>query len=880
MNDSLATRVAYKLDLRGRGLRRAVVLLHVAGGRAPRLPEPAQPRERHGAGRRGHDQRVAARGLPVPGGRHPLARRPHAAPSTPRAGAWSSATASACVVLKRLAGRAARRRQRPGGHPRHRHQQRRRPQGRLHRAQRRGPGRGHRRGALRRRRRPRRPSATSRRTAPARRSATRRRSPASPRPAASWTDTTRFCAHRLGEDEHRPPRRRGRRGRPHQDRAGLEHGEIPPSLHFETPNPQIDFAASPFHVVTQPDAVAAERGRAAAPRRRQRVRHRGHERARRAGGSAALPERTRPRGRGSSCVLSAKTATALERATAQPAPAISTAHSRAASRGRGLHAAGGPARLRPPPRSWWRAISADAAAAARRPQGRREGGVARPAAGAPWPSCSPGRARSTSGMGRGLYEDEPAFRDALDACCDVAARAPGRSTCARSSTPQSGDAEAAARLCGRPRSPSPRSSRSSTRSPGSGCRSGSSPSAMIGHSVGEYVAACLAGVFSLEDALALVAERGRLMQSMPPGRDAGGAARARRPCARTCGPASTSPASTRPPPASCPAPRRRWPRLEAELLARGVVTRALHTSHAFHSAMMDPILDAFRDGWPPSRAARRRIPFVSNVTGAGSRPRRPTTPPTGRGTCARRCASPTACGALRDRGNPVLLEVGPGNTLAALARQGASRRTPPPRSPPCATRASRPSDRAFCSARSAGSGSRARPRLGARPRARGGAGCLLPRYPFERERYWVEPNEVSRERLRRLAGPLASAGRKWGTGSTSCPGAGTCPRKSPPDPDSRSRRPAASSPTSLASALASPTSFDATDNGGPRAPGACLRPAVGHGATKCTRRARRLRCLLAALGKVPSHVLHLWGFTEADAGRRAPVSRADTSGAS
>src|SRR5262249_30652558 len=143
---------------------------------------------------------------------------------------------------------------------------------------------------------------------------------------------------------------------------------------------------------------------------------------------------------------------------------------------------------------------------------------------------------------------------------------------------------------------------------------GLAPVAMIGHSVGEYVAAHLAGVFSLEDALALVAERGRLMQSMPAGAM----------LAVPLGEAALRPylgpgldlAGVNTPSASVVAgPEAAIARLERELGERGITARPLHTSHAFHSAMMDAVLPAFVER---VRQAERRAPkirFVSNVTG-------------------------------------------------------------------------------------------------------------------------------------------------------------------------------------------------------------------------------------------------------------------------
>src|SRR5262249_19045834 len=121
---------------------------------------------------------------------------------------------------------------------------------------------------------------------------------------------------------------------------------------------------------------------------------------------------------------------------------------------------------------------------------------------------------------------------------------------------------------------------------------GVQPQAMIGHSLGEYVAATLAGVFSLEDALALVAARGHLMQQLP-----GGAMlavylpeQARRPLlsaqldlAAVNGPAACVVAG----------PAEAVAELASRLAENGAETRPLHVSHAFHSAMMDAILEAY-----------------------------------------------------------------------------------------------------------------------------------------------------------------------------------------------------------------------------------------------------------------------------------------------
>jgi phthiocerol/phenolphthiocerol synthesis type-I polyketide synthase E len=121
---------------------------------------------------------------------------------------------------------------------------------------------------------------------------------------------------------------------------------------------------------------------------------------------------------------------------------------------------------------------------------------------------------------------------------------------------------------------------------------GVQPEAMIGHSIGEYVAACLAGVFSLDDGLALIAARGKLIQSLKPGAMLSVALsekEARTLLGRHLSLAAINAASL----CVVSGPAESVDELEAMLIKREVACRRLQTSHAFHSQMIDPILDAF-----------------------------------------------------------------------------------------------------------------------------------------------------------------------------------------------------------------------------------------------------------------------------------------------
>src|SRR6185503_5519549 len=140
------------------------------------------------------------------------------------------------------------------------------------------------------------------------------------------------------------------------------------------------------------------------------------------------------------------------------------------------------------------------------------------------------------------------------------------------------------------------------------------PQLMIGHSVGEYVAACLAGVMTLEDALSLVAERALLMQQLPAGAMLAVSLTEEevQPLLRH----GLSLAAVNSPsmcvvsglPEVVDA-------LHARLSAQGVDSRLLHTSHAFHSEMVDPILQKFAKRVKQIKLHPPAIPYLSNVTG-------------------------------------------------------------------------------------------------------------------------------------------------------------------------------------------------------------------------------------------------------------------------
>ncbi len=198
---------------------------------------------------------------------------------------------------------------------------------------------------------------------------------------------------------------------------------------------------------------------------------------------------------------------------------------------------------------------------------------------------------------------------------------------------------------------------------------GIAPAAMVGHSIGEYVAACLSGVFKVEDALNLVVMRGRLMQSMPPGSMLAVPLTEEEvlPC---LGPELTvaviNGSSMTVISGETPGIAALQERLSKE---KNIECRKLVTSHAFHSRMMEPVLDDFVAIVEKTPRQQPHIPFVSNVSGTWITPKEATSPAYWAKHLRHTVRFDSCLTTLLEMKDCTLLEVGPGQILTLLAKQ-------------------------------------------------------------------------------------------------------------------------------------------------------------------------------------------------------------------
>lgn len=268
-------------------------------------------------------------------------------------------------------------------------------------------------------------------------------------------------------------------------------------------------------------------------------------------------------------------------------------------------------------------------------------------------------------------------------------------------------------------------------------RWGVRPDALFGHSVGEYVAACVSGTFSFEAGLALVAERGRLVQEMPQG------AMLAVPLGELAvrpllGDALSLAAVNGPAQCVVSGPEAAITALERTLARRGLPGSRLHTSHAFHSAMLDPILKPFADRLSAIPRHEPRIPWVANLHGDWIKDTEATDPSYWTAHLRGTVRFGDGLRTLLEDPDRILLEVGPGQTLTGLARShgAAGQRVLVASLPHSMDRSD--DERHLIAALAqlflagvnvdwAGFQGHVRRRR-----------IVLPTYPFERQRYWID----------------------------------------------------------------------------------------------------------------------------------------------
>jgi acyl transferase domain-containing protein/SAM-dependent methyltransferase/nucleoside-diphosphate-sugar epimerase/acyl carrier protein len=266
---------------------------------------------------------------------------------------------------------------------------------------------------------------------------------------------------------------------------------------------------------------------------------------------------------------------------------------------------------------------------------------------------------------------------------------------------------------------------------------GVQPAAVLGHSVGEFAAACVAGVFDARDGLRLVAARGRLMQALPAG---GAMVSVRAGIAdvqdelRRLGLSLEVAAHNSPQETVLTGAQADVDRACEAFAARQVRTVRLQTSHAFHSRLLEPMLQAFGDTCASVAFRAPTLPLVSNVTGelAGDDV---LTPAYWVQHARRPVQFARGVATLLAQGHGTLIEIGPRPVLTALARGIGD--ADPARRHVASIVPGEPARGSMLAALGTAFEAGARIEWKAVVRGPRPAAATLPPYPFQRQRHWL-----------------------------------------------------------------------------------------------------------------------------------------------
>jgi amino acid adenylation domain-containing protein len=444
----------------------------------------------------------------------------------------------------------------------------------------------------------------------------------------------------------------------------LHHEQIPPTLHFKKPNPKIEFAGSPFLIADK--LIPFPRGEEV---RRTAVSSFGF------GGtnvhvileeapapdpkriSASRPMQLLPLSAKSPAVLDAYSRALAEHlASAAPEAFADAAYTFQTGRKQMAHR-----------RFVVAANSSEAAKLLLQPNPLRCSSKRCERRDPPVVFLFGGQGTQYVNMGLNLYRDEPLFRAVVDDCCEYLKPHLGRDL-RELLYPQSGDEKTAQISLQDTFFTQPSIFVIEYALARFWQSLGVEPAMMAGHSIGEFVAATLAGVWELEDVLGIIALRGRLMQNLPRGSmmAVSGSAES---IAKILPPALQLASNNAPTLCVVSGPEADVVQFQKQLEAEGVVCRHLHTSHAFHSAMMDPMIEPLREAVAKIQLRPPARPFVSTVTGRPITAAEATDPAYWAQHARATVEFSKAVEYLKDEGYDFFLECGPRSTLCSLARQ-------------------------------------------------------------------------------------------------------------------------------------------------------------------------------------------------------------------
>jgi amino acid adenylation domain-containing protein len=445
----------------------------------------------------------------------------------------------------------------------------------------------------------------------------------------------------------------------------VRDGYLPPTLHFNAPNPHIDLATSPFRVEAVGRVWPEGTGT-----RRAGVSSFG------VGGTnahvvleeppASLPvpplatidAPTRP----AVLLLSAKTDTSLRTAAATLATHLEASDDLALEDVAHTLAHGRQPFAR---RTGIAAYSREQAIAAFRSPGDRSPATEATARPPRIVFMFPGQGAQRAGMLRDLHRTEPLVRDLVDRCALIASKHVGGDL--RDLLLADPDDASAAEELRQTRITQPALFVTELVLARLWQSWGVQPDLLVGHSVGEYVAACLADVASLEDTLAIVSRRGALVHEQPRGSML--AVRLDERELETLIPADCAIAAVNAPGLCVVAgPDASVTKLEVALEKHGRPGRRLVTSHAFHSQMMDAVVPALAETIAGTPLRRPKIPIVSTVSGRLLSDDDARDPHYWARHARRTVRFADALAGAIDATPTVLIEVGPGTTLSQLAR--------------------------------------------------------------------------------------------------------------------------------------------------------------------------------------------------------------------